>query len=74
VDHDHVTGDPRELLCSFCNHGLGNFKDSVQLMQVAIAYLEKHAATPFPDLGVPIAPVPQTMPSCGDLDPSPNPA
>ena len=39
VDHDHTTGEVRGLLCSSCNLGLGNFKDSVPIMRQAILYL-----------------------------------
>jgi uncharacterized protein YlaI len=42
VDHDHVTGKIRGLLCPDCNHGLGNFKDTPRILQKAIEYLNKH--------------------------------
>lgn len=43
VDHCHDGGHVRELLCRSCNTGLGGFRDSVDLLREAIAYLEKHA-------------------------------
>ena len=43
VDHDHVTNKVRQLLCDPCNNGLGRFKDNLEVMRKAIAYLEKHA-------------------------------
>lgn len=41
VDHCHATGDVRGLLCSPCNTSLGCFKDSVEMLQRAISYLER---------------------------------
>lgn len=42
VDHDHVTGAIRGLLCNNCNHGLGHFKDSPDLLRRAALYIENH--------------------------------
>lgn len=39
VDHCHQTMKVRGLLCSSCNQGLGQFKDSPKLLQRAISYL-----------------------------------
>ena len=41
VDHCHVTGDVRGLLCNNCNKGLGHFKDNTLLLHNAIKYLNK---------------------------------
>ena len=42
VDHDHRTGDFRGLLCTNCNHGLGNFFDDPELLREAAKYIENH--------------------------------
>ena len=42
IDHCHVTGNVRQLLCGNCNTGLGMFKDNKQNLNKAIQYLEKH--------------------------------
>lgn len=42
VDHDHVTGRARSLVCQMCNKGLGQFKDSPSLLRKAAGYLEAH--------------------------------
>lgn len=44
IDHDHVTGVRRELLCRPCNLGLGFMRDNTDTLRAAIAYLEKHSA------------------------------
>src|ERR1039457_931762 len=41
VDHDHLTDEPRGLLCGLCNRGIGNLRDSTRNLQNAIVYLDK---------------------------------
>lgn len=46
VDHDHVTGKVRALLCQQCNHGLGNLQDSPELLRKAARYIEQYHNIP----------------------------
>lgn len=41
VDHDHLTGIVRGLLCTNCNTGIGQFKDNVHLLAQAQNYMEQ---------------------------------
>jgi len=40
VDHDHITGKVRGLLCRGCNVGIGNLKDDPKLLEKAITYIK----------------------------------
>jgi hypothetical protein len=40
IDHCHETNLVRGLLCHDCNKGLGNFKDNIIFLQIAIEYLK----------------------------------
>jgi hypothetical protein len=39
VDHDHVTGEVRGLLCNPCNAAIGLLGDNISTLQNAINYL-----------------------------------
>ncbi|MEU3452166.1 endonuclease VII domain-containing protein [Micromonospora sp. NPDC006766] len=40
IDHCHVTGKARGLLCFLCNSALGRFEDDPARLRRALAYLE----------------------------------
>jgi len=40
IDHCHKTGKVRAILCTGCNHGLGNFKENTDLLKKAILYIQ----------------------------------
>lgn len=42
IDHDHVTGKLRDILCLKCNMGLGAFGDDLQLLNKASEYIRLH--------------------------------
>lgn len=42
VDHDHVNGRIRGVLCNKCNAAIGLLQDSVDLVENAATYLRKH--------------------------------
>lgn len=41
VDHDHLTGVVRGLLCRACNLGIGQLGDSLEGVKKAVTYLER---------------------------------
>jgi hypothetical protein len=41
VDHCHITGTVRGLLCENCNTGIGKLNDDVKLLESAIKYLKE---------------------------------
>lgn len=42
VDHDHVTGKVRDLLCKPCNSYLGKIEKNKEVLKNLNAYVEKH--------------------------------
>ena len=41
LDHNWKTGEFRAWLCNSCNIGLGQFRDNIDLLNKAIAYLDR---------------------------------
>jgi len=39
VDHNHITGQIRGLLCQACNAGIGFLKDDINILVSAVEYL-----------------------------------
>lgn len=42
VDHDHITGVIRSLLCHYCNSALGLLKEDPAIIKNMLLYIEKH--------------------------------
>lgn len=47
IDHDHVTGLVRGLLCTSCNMAVGQFKDDPESMRNAANYIERSRKSGF---------------------------
>jgi hypothetical protein len=48
IDHDHVTGQIRGLLCNNCNMGIGYFGDDPEVVAAAASYLARHRQLELP--------------------------
>lgn len=46
IDHDHVTGVVRKLLCHDCNFGIRQFDDDPKRLRVAANYIESFREQP----------------------------
>jgi len=43
IDHNHATGEVRQLLCVSCNAALGQVKESENIVLSMLSYLRKHS-------------------------------
>ncbi len=44
VDHDHITGEVRQMLCFGCNYGIGLLNENPTIIQSAISYLQHYGS------------------------------
>lgn len=44
IDHDHITGKIRALLCNDCNLVLGHVENNIDLLPAMLDYLDTHCA------------------------------
>jgi len=47
IDHDHVSGHVRGLLCSQCNRAIGLLQDDPKVIAAAAAYVRRHRQMPL---------------------------
>jgi hypothetical protein len=52
VDHCHLSGKVRGLLCAHCNQAIGMFRDSSDMLKRALRYLEAGPSTSLGELAV----------------------
>lgn len=51
IDHDHVTGKVRGVLCGRCNLGIGQLQDDPAILFAAARYVAKHRQLELPTTG-----------------------
>jgi hypothetical protein len=56
LDHDHLTGKVRGLLCRPCNLALGGARDDPAILRALADYIEAHRADPGEDRPPPVLP------------------
>lgn len=44
VDHSHLTGKVRDLLCNHCSTILGLCKENVSILESTVQYIKKHSS------------------------------
>jgi hypothetical protein len=42
IDHNHITGNIRGILCTKCNNLLGQCNDSIEILSSAITYIKNN--------------------------------
>jgi len=42
IDHNHITGEIRGILCNACNVGIANLKEDMSILESAIKYLTRN--------------------------------
>lgn len=45
VDHDHITGEPRALLCNICNQKVGLYENYPGMTELILKYLNNYQLT-----------------------------